>query len=183
MSKTNGNGTSFHTFLTESIHYLDGKTVAGYYAEPLPSEMDGRMGQLVARLVGATAEEREQFSTTLTQQQRSLFGIYGHRAATLAARNESGEQLLMGLVATAVSNFTIPERRRVEVGLAVFHHVAHKLEMNPIELFEETAVYATDEFAQILLSFSRRADITLKKYGWEEQKTDDGVKYKFGWRA
>ena len=177
------NGNAFNAFLKEVQDQLTGLKVIDYYAQPFPSEMDARFAQMVTRFMGASADERERFSAALTQQQRSLFGIYGHREATLAARNESHEQLLSGLVATAVSNFTIPQRRRVQVSLAVFHHVARKLEMNPIDLFEETAVYATDEFAQILLAFSRRADVTLKKYGWEEQKTDDGVKYKFGWRA
>ena len=177
------NGNAFNAYIKEAQTQLAALKVADYYAQPIPSETDTQFTKIIAQFMRASTEERELFLTTLTPQQRSLFGIYGHRAATLAARNESREQLLTGLMATAVSNFIIPQRRRVEVGLAVFHHVARKLELNPIELFEETAVYATDEFAQILLSFSRRAGVTLKKFGWEELKTDDGVKYKFGWRA
>ena len=97
----------------------------------------------------------------------------------MAAREESRDWLLSGLIGNAIGNTIIPERRRIEVGLVVYMHVARKLAINPIDLFEEAAVYATAEFATTLHQFGRRGNVTLQQFGWKELKTPDGLKYKF----
>ncbi|KAA3664700.1 MAG: hypothetical protein DWQ04_04440 [Chloroflexi bacterium] len=175
------NGDAFNAFLQETQQYLVGLQVITYYAAELPSEIDDRFGTVIARFMDVDADKRSRFLTALNESERALFGIYGHRAATLAARQESRKKLLQGLVGMTIANYTIPEKRRVEVALAVFHHVARKLETSPIELFEDAAVFANDDFAAILLAFSRKPDVTLRGYGWRELKTPDGVKYKFEW--
>lgn len=175
------NGDAFNAFLQETQQYLAGLQVISYYAAELPSDSDKRLSAIISRFTDVNAEKRVRFLTALNQSERALFGIYGYRAATLAARHESRPQLLQGLVGMVIANFIIPEKRRVEVSLAIFHHVAQKLKMSPIELFEEAAVYASDDFAAKLLVFSRKPDVTLRGYGWLELKTPDGVKYKFDW--
>jgi hypothetical protein len=141
--------------------------------------MDEQLGQVVERFTAVSATARLQIQEGLLPAHRALFGLYGHRSATLAARTETAVWLRNGLVGNVIANYEIPERRRVEVSLAVFHHVARKLLLNPIDLFEDTAVYATPAYAAILLVFARRTDITLNQYGWQEQKTPEGIKYKF----
>jgi hypothetical protein len=167
------NGSDFHAFLQETSQFLSQLSVTGYFASQLPADEDERMRGIVARYMAAKEAQRPQFRDGLAQEQRSLFGIYGHRAATMAARAESREWLLSGLVGNA------PERRRVEVSLVVFMHVARKLVINPVDLFEEAAVYATPEYAKTLHGFGRRGNVTLQQYGWVELKTSEGVKYKF----
>lgn len=175
------NGSAFTAFINETINELSGMQVVAYYAEPLPAAPDGRFQQIITRFSAASPTEREQFQQALNERQRSLFGIFGHRAATLAARTEEIAWLKAGLIGAAISNYIIPEKRRVEMSLAVFHHVARKLNQPPVDLFEETAVYASDAFAPTLLAFGRKAAINLSSYGWRELKTDDGIKYKFEW--
>ncbi len=175
------NGDAFNAFLQETQQFLAGLQVISYYASELPSDIDDRFDAIIERFMGADAEKRSRFLATLNKSERALFGIYGHRAATLAARHESRPQLLQGLVGMTIANYTIPEKRRVEVALAVFYHVARKLNANPIELFEDAAVFAENDFAVRLLAFSRKPDVTLRGYGWRELKTPDGVKYKFEW--
>lgn len=175
------NGDAFTAFLQETQQYLAGLQVVTYYAADLPSEPDERLAQIVDRFMESEAEKRERFLSGLNDTERSLFGIYGHRAATLAARCGSRAQLLSGLVGAVIANHVIPEKRRVDVALAVFYHVARKLELNPIELFEDTAVFAANDFAHHLLTFVRQPHITLGRYGWTELKTPDGVKYKFNY--
>ncbi|MCB8922095.1 MAG: hypothetical protein H6662_10965 [Ardenticatenaceae bacterium] len=128
------NGNAFHGFMEEALAYLGQMQVMAYYRQPLPAEADERLAAMAMRLLVAAPEEREQFQQALAPEQRSLFGIFGHRAATLAMRNGEREWLLWGLVGTAVSNYTIPPKRNVEVGLAVFHHVARKLGVNTVDL-------------------------------------------------
>jgi hypothetical protein len=173
------NGNDFHVFIQDSIQFLSNLTVTTYYAEPLPADVDERMQAIVAKYMAAKEAQWAQFRDALAQEKRSLFGIYGHRAATLAAREASRDWLLSGLVGNAISNTVIPERRRVEVGLVVFMHVARKLAINPIDLFEEAAVFATPEYAQTLHKFGRRGNVTLQQFGWKELKTREGLKYKF----
>ena len=175
------NGNAFRTFVDETIQYLSGLKVVVYYAEPIPSVTDGKMRGIVERFMRGTAVEQEQFQQALAQEHLSHFGIYGHRAATLAVRQNSYDWLLSGLVGAVIANYIIPQKRNIDVGLAVYHHCAQKIDVSPAELFSEAARYAQPALAQKLRDFGRRADINLKQFGWQEQKTPEGVRYKFSW--
>ncbi len=85
------------------------------------------------------------------------------------------------MIGFAIANYTTPEKHKVEVGMAVQLHLAQKLSLNPVNLFEETAVLAAPAIVTELLAFGRRPDVTLGKFGWREIKTLDGVKYKFSY--
>lgn len=176
------NGNAFRAFVEETQRYLADKKVIDYYREPLGDVMDLRLDVIVTRFMVVTAAQREFFQAELASEQRSFFGIYGHRAATRAMRDESRDLLLMGLVATAVANYQIPEKRRVEVGWAVFHHCARQLDMAPPDLFAQAADYATPDLVPRLVAFGNRADVNLGSFGWKEMKTPTGVVYKFDWR-
>jgi len=174
------NGTAFLAFVHDAIAFLGGKTVVDYYAESLPSPTDERLDGMVKRLMTATAVQRASFQTAVTDSQRALFGIYGHRAATLAVRHTDPAQLLRGLVGAAIANYTIPNRRNVDVALAVYYHCARKLDLNTVDLFEQAEEFAAGEIVGELAVYGRRSDITLHKFGWREVKTPDGIRYKFG---
>jgi hypothetical protein len=175
------NGNAFRIFADETVRYLSGLKVVVYYAEPIPSATDEKMRVIVARFRGGTAVEQEQFQQTLAQEHRSHFGIYGHRAATLAVRQNSRDWLVSGLVGAVISNYVIPPKRNVDVSLAVYHHCAQKIDVSPVELFSEAARYAQPVLAGKLTAFGHRADINLKQFGWQEQTTPEGVRYKFSW--
>ncbi len=175
------NGSAFRTFTDEVGQYLAGLNVVVYYAEPLPSAADERLRAIVARFMKGTAVEYDAFPQSLAPEQRSLFGIYGHRAATLAVRLNSHDWLLSGLVGAVIANYTIPQKRNVEVSLAVYHHCAQKISVSPQAVFAEAAQYAQPELAEKLAAFGQRTDVNLKQFGWQEQKTADGVRYKFSW--
>ena len=173
------NGNAFSAFIREVVQFLDDKKVVDYYAETLPSPTDEVLLGYCQRFMLATASQREQFQEALAQEHRSLFGIFGHRAATVAVRQESREWLLCGLIGAIISNYIIPPRRNVEVGLAVFHHCARKLGIVPPDLFSEAAKFTSLDLATRLIAFGNRADVVLSHFGWQELKTPEGVKYKF----
>lgn len=175
------NGNTFSAFINEVIQLLDEKKVVDYYTEPLPASTDEMLLGYCQRFMLASAPQRQQFQAALEQEHRSLFGIFGHRAATLAVRQQSPDWLISGLVGTIISNYIIPPKRNVEVGLAVFHHCARKLDITPADLFAQAARFADFDLATRLLTFGSRADITLSQFGWQELKTSEGVKYKFSW--
>jgi hypothetical protein len=96
-------------------------------------------------------------------------------------RQESRDWLLSGLIGAVISNYVVPEKRNVEVGMAIFHHCARKLNIPPAEIFAEAARFAAFDLATRLITFGNRSDVILSKFGWQELQTADGVKYKFNW--
>jgi hypothetical protein len=173
------NGNAFQAFVEESVIVLQDVKTIDYYQRPLPDELDDKLAEMVARYVAATPEQRETFAEAFTEKQRALFGIYGHRAATMAVRETDRDRLLSGLVGAAMSNYTVPKGRSLDVSLAVYYHGAQKLDVNTVDLFDEAAQVASADFAPFLAHYGRRSDVTLRKYGWREIKTPEGVVYKF----
>ena len=173
------NGNALHILIEEAAVVLSAINMVAYYAAPLPDDIDERLRQVVTQFTVLTPEQRVRFLESLTSEQRSVFGIFGHRAATLAAREKSPDWLRSGLTGYVMANYTIPQGRQVMVGLAVYYHVARLLELNPVNLFEETAVYAAPEMAEEMLAYGRDGEISLHQYGWRELKTPDGLRYKF----
>ncbi len=173
------NGNALHILIEEATAVLSAINMVAYYAAPLPDNTDEQLRQIVTRFTVLTPDQRDRFLESLTPEQRSVFGIFGHRAATLAAREKSSDWLYSGLTGYVMANYTIPEGRQVKVGLAVYYHVARQLGMNPVALFEETAVYAAPEMEREMLGYGRDGKISLHQYGWRELKTPDGIRYKF----
>ena len=175
------NGNAISAFTHEVIQFLNDKKVVDYYAEAIPSPTDEMILGFCQRFMLLAAPQRLQFQQALKPEHRSLFGIFGHRAATLAVRQNSQDWLGSGLVGAIISNYIIPPKRNVEVGLAVFHHCARKLAIMPTELFAEAARFADMELATRLLAFGNRSDVVLSKFGWQELNTPEGVRYKFNY--
>jgi hypothetical protein len=174
------NGTDFHTFLSETADFLSRQNLVDYFRSPLPNPADEQVAAIVNRYLSATAVQRQQFLTHFDRQQRALLALFGHRAATLAIRQQEREWLRLGLMGAALGNYDASERHAVEPGLAVYHHVARKLGINTVDLFDEIADVVDGEMAYLLRQFGRRSDVHLAKYGWRELKTADGIRYKFG---
>lgn len=176
-----GNGTEFTAFLAQAQSYLAQLTVLDYYKRPLPHDADTHLAAMIDRLQAAPPAQRQKFVLAVEPAQRSLFAVFGHRAATLAARQQDRLWLERGIVATAVANFTIPPKRNVEASLAIFHHVARQLGANTVYLFDHAADLIGGEIAPRLHTFGRRSDVHLSSYGWRELRLPDGVQYKFEW--
>lgn len=173
------NGNAVIALLESATAVTSSTNITDYYAAPLPSDTDKQLRRIVTQFTALTPAQREQLLAGLAPAQRSLFGIFGHRAATLAARENAPDWLRSGLTGYVIANYTIPEGRQVQVGLAVYYHVARQLGLNPVALFRETAVYATPEMEREMLGYGRDGKITLHQHGWRERKTPDGVRYTY----
>lgn len=176
------NGNAFHAFIQDARATLDSQAALDYYQQDLPSNADTRLYDIVQRFRMADASQREAFVESLADSQRALFGLFAHRATTLAVRLESPDWLENAMLASVIANTPIPESRNVDLALAVLHHCARKLNRNPVKLFDWAATYAVEPLAAHLEQFGRRDDIVLKKFGWVERRTPDGVKFAFQWR-
>lgn len=176
------NGSALHAYAAELAAFLAGQSSLDYYREPLPSRVDERLDDALGKYIGYAPEKRATFRTLMPAQAKALFGIYGHRAATRAVNTADPGLLEKGLVASTIANDEVPPGRRIEIGLAVYHHCARKLDLNPADLFSLAADYANATLAPYLVSFGHQADVTLKKYGWQERHTAEGVQYTYSWK-
>ena len=167
-------------FVNDLQHALRGRSVLDYYRDPLPGELDNVLETAVHHFIGGSDAERLSFNQTLVHAERSLFGIYSHRATALALREQSVDRLRCGLVASVIANFVPLPGRRPEAIWVVYHHCGRKLEQDILALFAEAAGYAPAELAGKMVAFGRRGDISLRLAGWREVKTPEGVWFKFG---
>ena len=179
---SSANGHAFQAYLEGARAVLNGVTAIDYHLSPLPAPLDERLAAIIGAFTALAVPERERFMAALSDGQRALFALFGHRAATLAARRADPEQLRLGLVGNVIANYAIPDKRHVDVALAVYYHCARKLELNPQAVFDEAAQFATAEMAARLRAFGRRTDVTLRQFGWREIRSEEGVRYKFEWQ-
>jgi len=175
------NGHAYRAYLESAQALLAGLTAIDYYPSPLPSPADEALAEVVSAYTGWPIQVRERFIESLPPEKAGLFAIFGHRAATLAVREIDPDRLRLGLIGNAIANYPIPAGRNVDAALAIFHHCARKLEIEPAVLFDEAAQFAADDMAEKLRAFGRRQDVSLKQFGWREIRTPDGVRYKFEW--
>lgn len=178
---SSANGQAYRAYLDSALAVLEHLTVIDYYPSPLPSPPDEALAGIVSAFTAWPAPVRDRFLTALPADKRGLFGIFGHRAATLAVRAGDADKLRLGLVGCALANVEIPPRRKVDAALAVFYHCARKLGLDPEVVFDEAAQFATDDMAARLRAFGRRSDVTLKQFGWREIRQPEGVVYRFEW--
>ncbi len=175
------NGSPLSACAEELNTLVQDQNTLTYYQEALPSPTDQRLDKITHVFMSAGGDARQSFQESLLPAARSLFGIYGHRAATRAMREKNPQLLRQGLTAAVISNYTVPDRRRLEVGLAVYYHVSKMLAEEPAQLFRAAAVYARSDLAARFIAFGGRPDVTLQKYGWKEVNAIDGVEYRFDW--
>jgi hypothetical protein len=129
--------------------------------------------------------QRDRFLAALPDDKRSLFAIFGLRAATLSIRQLNPEWLRLGLMGYAIAHVGDQSGHNpgggLDTALAVFYHCARMLENETEKLFDEAAGYASNEMAERIRAFGHREDVTLKKFGWREIRTPEGIRFKFEW--
>ncbi len=175
------NGQAYRAYLESTLAILERLTVIDYYPSPLPSPADEALADIVTVFTAWPLPVREQFLAALPADKRGLFGIFGHRAATLAVRAGDPEKLRLGMVGCAIANAETPPNRKVDAALAVFYHCARKLELEPWTVFDEAAQFTSDEMAARLRAFGRREGVTLKQFGWREIRQPEGIVFRFEW--
>ena len=176
------NGNAFNAVIEGAAAYLEGIDSLGYYRERMPSDTDTGLYDIVGRFQNADAAQRRSFVSNLTTTQRSPLALFAHRAATVAVRLKSKAWLEKAMLASVIANYEMPESRNIDVQLAVLHHCAVKLGEDPAALFDWAATFAVDPLAAHLEAFGRREDVSLKKFGWVEQRTPDGVQFSAKWQ-
>lgn len=175
------NGQAYRAYVERTLSVLDELTVETYFSFPMPAPADDVLAEIVSAYTAWSLSVRDQFLAQIPPFKRGLFGIFGHRSATLAVHRSEPDLLRLGLIGNLIANSPTPPTRNVEAALAVFYHCAQKLGLEPGPFFAECSKFADEEMAATMLAFGQKTDVTLKQYGWREIKTPDGVRYKVEW--
>jgi hypothetical protein len=179
---TPANGQALQAYVESARIILSALTAVDYYGLPLPYPIDEKLRILINAFTALSSGQREIYMAGLLPPERALFGIFGHRAATLSVRSQDREWLQLGLIGNVIANYIIPENRDVTRSLAVFHHCARRLELDPIVQFEDAAQFASEPMASLMREFGARPDVELHLFGWREIRTPEGIRFKFDWR-
>lgn len=177
----NANGNAFHAFTLDATDFLTGLDALDYYREPMQSAADMRLFDIVAGFRAAGKPQQLELINSLGDPQRALLALYAHRAATSAVRLKSTAWLESAMLASVIANYDIPENRKIDTQLAILHHCARLLGMSSVDLFDWAATYAVDPLAAYLEAFGRRDDVVLRKFGWAERRTPDGITFSARW--
>ena len=139
---------------------------------------DDTVMALCKLLMTADRDARDAFFLALGDRQRAALGRYAYRSPMLALWERSEQRLRTGLVAAAFSQPEQFDHRDTMIGLALHHHSARELGLDPAAVFGEAAALAPAHTADLLRTFGRRNDVTLSIFGWEEVPTRDGPAFR-----
>ena len=81
------------------------------------------------------------------------------------------------LIGAAAANEVAIDWRDVLVALAPYHDCAHRLGLDPVEIFDRASADSPGDLQLICREFARRSDITLNAFGWTLTTLPDGPCY------
>lgn len=149
------------------------------YGRNLPAESDKQFLSLASLYIDGDATQRREIREAVTDRSRLLLIGFSHRIATLADRQGDRDLLFRALVAHAIENFEHDERENI-LRLSVVNHVAEKLGLSPVDLFEDAAKISSPRAASALRAFiSRPPELkSLRVMNIVEENSEEGVIYR-----
>ena len=152
-----------------------------YYNQPIPSELDGKVGRVVRMFLDSSPTERGIFFRLTNEGVSYLFIIFAERMASLGVRERSRQRLLEGLLALVIEDYRADYRDSLIV-LAALSDAATKISVTPEELFAEAASYSNNSVVSNITEFHKwdPADWSLKAVGYKEVNGPDGFRYVWG---
>lgn len=151
---------------------LDTVDLSEYYGPA--SALDEAIAQMLLDLTYGPAAEWGAFADSLTEQRRRVLGRFALRASVLALRTGEPRYLDAGLLAHCAVTRAVMDWRDDLVAFAPYVHVARALGLDVRTLFNDAAVHAVPDLADVMRTFGRRTDVTLGAFGWRQVETPDG---------
>ena len=164
--------------IEKMIRELEAEDLAGYGSWPLPCDVDDKISRIIKMFQRLKPNERKvSFGKTKTS---FLFLAFGTRMAILGARENSENRLFEGLMAHVLEDLRYDYRENL-IRLSLLHYSAFKIGLNPYDLFQRAAAFATPETADLLLGYGRRKPGIglIESMGYKEVMTPDGVSYEY----
>lgn len=170
------------SFLERAVPMLLTKNNKGYGLQPIPSEVDHEITDLINVFIQANPANREMILSKFDEEHAFTFIAYSERMAALAVRQQSSQIILKGLIALIIDGFKYNPLESLTI-LSLHYHSAEKIGVNPASLFDEAAKYADDKVATMISRFITRSpeDKSLEAMGYEEMQASNGFKYQRNW--
>lgn len=172
--------TEKYQVIEDMIRALESENLAGYGSWSLPCPVDDEISKIINIFLASKLDASKiSFSKAKTS---FLFLAFSERMAILGVREPSENRLFEGLVAHVIEDFRYDPRENLLV-LSLLYYSALKIGLNPVNLFQKVAGFATPKSANYILEYARREpeaqDIHLM--GYKEVVTPDGFSYERTW--
>ena len=159
------------------IREVELKNFSGYGSQKLPSSFDDTISKLIKVFIELEPKERTKIYGSV--EKTFLFLAFSERMAILGVRERSQNRLFEGLIAHAIEDFSYDFRENFLI-LSLLHHSALKLDLEPKDLFERAAKYASSKAANYLLAFIKKPG-GIRSMGYCEVITEEGFTYRRNW--
>jgi hypothetical protein len=162
--------------IEEMIKRVEAEDLTGYGHWPLPCPVDNEMSTIVNAFLHATPTEREAVYGKVKDP--FLFLAFSRRMAILGVRERSERRLFEGLIAHAIEDFKSDARENL-IELSLLYHSASRIGLDPAELFQRAAAFATPEAAKYILGFiNRNPELRkIETMRFRETMTPEGFSY------
>lgn len=149
-----------------------------YYSQPIPVELDSKIGKLVRLFRDAPESERRHFFKRRDEDTSWFLIAFAERTASLAVREKSRDRVLDGLLALIIEDYRVDPRDNL-TRLAVLYDAAARIGASPEELFAEAASFASNAVARSLVEFPMRrpADRSLQAFFYKGVEGPEGFRY------
>ena len=164
---------------TKLIQQLNSISETGYGTK-LPGPHDSTFAEFARAYSRSDTDEKQRIRESIPENMRMLLLGFGDRLATVADRTRDEELLWLAFLAHAIEDFRYDERENV-FRLALLHHVAKKLGLDPSSLLERAAGAASARGAKRLRAFDARPPElkSLRAMKIVEERTSSGVGYRY----
>lgn len=151
-----------------------------YYQQPIPCELDDGIRDILADLYGHDQKDIELISTSVSNDNGRVLGLFAERMASLAVRQNSIEPVKSGLFALLIYIKT-EDPRDVLLVLSLLHDAVIKVGDIPKTIFNEVGtLFGGISFLSDFLNRSDE-DKSIDAMGYEESKNEEGFLYVRAW--
>lgn len=161
------------------INSLTIENIRGYGLRPLPCLLDEKLSFVITTYSKLSLAAREEFRKKFNPYHPWPLFTFAERMAILGVREQSTQRLFEGLVALVIEDCRYDTREALLI-LSVLYHSAVKVSANPLDLFEQAAMVASPEMADVLRDFARHPT-PIQQMGYTESMSEDGFTYQRLW--
>lgn len=151
-----------------------------YYKQPIFSEMDGKLSEVIADLISLNHEQLESIIAQVSGDNARVLGVYAERMASFAVRENSVKPIKNGLVALLIYART-EDPRDVLLILSLLHDAAIKTAGTAQVVFDDVdSVIGGSELLKGFLNRSNE-DKSIDAMGYGESNSEQGFLYVRTW--
>lgn len=145
---------------------------------PRPSELDTILRELCSTYTRKSNQEQSEFRSAITLDEFYTLIEFARRSAVFALRSKDPDILNTGLTSIAMIEAERTDFRDILSALALLHHSATRIGLNPSKVFANAAKIAEPGTSELITGFAQRDPESLSlrdSWGYYEVDTNYGV--------